>query len=990
MSQVEINGVKVNFPFEPYPVQVAYMKKVIETLESSTNAVLESPTGTGKTLSLLCSTLAWLLHKKEMVICNMKAHNKPGDISQDILKSWDIPKVYYTSRTHSQLSQAVQELKRSSYSFVKAIVLGSRDQMCIHPEVSQEQNSAQKIQLCKIHVTNRSCSFHSRLEEKKNRPEIAESPVLDIEDLVAIGRKIRMCPYFGSREISSEADIIFMPYNYLIDPNARRANNIQLRNTIIIFDEAHNVEKMCEEAASVCIKSSDIALAIEEVTFIMKMLDEGDAFLEMGGGSDEVKDFTIDDLVALKEILLKFEQAIDEVELPNKFSGTTFPGDYMFELYSKANVNYTCFSMVITLLEKLLTFLAAAQQRNLAFRKGAGLQNFAQLTAIVFDSMKDDKVEKMAKSFKVHFEVEEIRKTKGADKDGWISSKAHQGLKMAKVVNFWCFNPGFGMHYLLNSQVRSIILTSGTLAPLKPLIAELGIPISNSLENPHIIKPSQIFVKVVSNGPDREKLISNYENRDNPKYINSLGGTIANFCNVIPDGVLVFFPSYAVMNKCVSSWQASGIYSRISKRKPIFVEPQGKEAFLATMAEFYDKINNPTYSGACFFAVCRGKVSEGLDFADANGRAVLITGLPFPPFKDSRVVLKKQYLEHNRTRENELLSGNDWYFLEATRAVNQAIGRVIRHKDDYGAILLCDSRFANRSQQSQLSTWIQEHLKNANDSENNFGKIIRELKLFFDKAKCTTGLSVIDNRSSPSTSFECKSAFVNTIPKVKNENRVIIPESDIGVISDSSSQFNIHKYKSENIKKEETDFSTRLYQGDAQVINFNDQIADQMSTVVSSPSFVKIHKRDRCADLTSPENILKNLSKKKKLKIIGNDTDIDKDSNIENRNLLESKTIIKSSISEDNEKVSKTMDRLEFLKLIRSSLSSQDVNKFNRALIAYRDSDNIDIFFSILCSLFSSSVFTYLLKGTRRYIKNHHKDKFDKLLEEFLKAKCDA
>ena len=40
-------------------------------------------------------------------------------------------------------------------------------------------------------------------------------------------------------------------------------------------------------------------------------------------------------------------------------------------------------------------------------------------------------------------------------------------------------------------------------------------------------------------------------------------------------------------------------------------------------------------------AVCRGKVAEGLDFADDNGRAVLITGLPYPPFKDARVELKR-------------------------------------------------------------------------------------------------------------------------------------------------------------------------------------------------------------------------------------------------------------------------------------------------------------------------------------------------------------
>lgn len=135
-------------------------------------------------------------------------------------------------------------------------------------------------------------------------------------------------------------------------------------------------------------------------------------------------------------------------------------------------------------------------------------------------------------------------------------------------------------------------------------------------------------------------------------------------------------------------------------------------------------------------AVCRGKVSEGLDFADINGRAVIITGLPYPPYMDPKIRLKKQYLGENRTRENEMLSGDDWYFLEASRAVNQAIGRVIRHKNDYGAILLCDSRFHNPKQKGQLSGWIQGHLRTQNQSQT-FGSMIGEMARFFRNAERT-------------------------------------------------------------------------------------------------------------------------------------------------------------------------------------------------------------------------------------------------------------
>lgn len=39
-----------------------------------------------------------------------------------------------------------------------------------------------------------------------------------------------------------------------------------------------------------------------------------------------------------------------------------------------------------------------------------------------------------------------------------------------------------------------------------------------------------------------------------------------------------------------------------------------------------------------------------------------------------------------------LLGGQEWYRQQSSRAVNQAVGRVIRHKHDYGAIILCDER----------------------------------------------------------------------------------------------------------------------------------------------------------------------------------------------------------------------------------------------------------------------------------------------------------
>ena len=45
MVQVQIRGIEVDFPFQPYKCQVDYMEKVITCLQEKKNGVLESPTG---------------------------------------------------------------------------------------------------------------------------------------------------------------------------------------------------------------------------------------------------------------------------------------------------------------------------------------------------------------------------------------------------------------------------------------------------------------------------------------------------------------------------------------------------------------------------------------------------------------------------------------------------------------------------------------------------------------------------------------------------------------------------------------------------------------------------------------------------------------------------------------------------------------------------------------------------------------------------------
>lgn len=213
----------------------------------------------------------------------------------------------------------------------------------------------------------------------------------------------------------------------------------------------------------------------------------------------------------------------------------------------------------------------------------------------------------------------------------------------------------------------------------------------------------------------------------------SLGESIIEVAKVVPDGLLVFFKSYGMMEKCENLWRNGSIWENIQRQKPIFIEPRDKHELKSMMQAYNTSIDQK--KGAIFMAVLRGKVSEGLDFADMYGRGVVIVGIPYGPKGDPKIELKKECLDLNRTPENQLISGDEWYLLEAVRAVNQAIGRVIRHKDDFGAILLFDVGFNQNKIKRHISSWILGHL--SRETRTTFSQTARDLKQFFKKAEKT-------------------------------------------------------------------------------------------------------------------------------------------------------------------------------------------------------------------------------------------------------------
>lgn len=98
--------------------------------------------------------------------------------------------------------------------------------------------------------------------------------------------------------------------------------------------------------------------------------------------------------------------------------------------------------------------------------------------------------------------------------------------------------------------------------------------------------------------------------------------------------LLVFFPSYAAMSVLIQRWQASALIGRLEMHKRVIVEPKSSsELAVILVLRWLDRASSrgqgclaayreaiESGQGAMLFAVCRGKVSEGVDFSDRAAR----------------------------------------------------------------------------------------------------------------------------------------------------------------------------------------------------------------------------------------------------------------------------------------------------------------------------------------------------------------------------------
>lgn len=280
-----------------------------------------------------------------------------------------------------------------------------------------------------------------------------------------------------------------------------------------------------------------------------------------------------------------------------------------------------------------------------------------------------------------------------------------EGLVSNPVLHLCCLDATIAMRPVF-SRFDSVVITSGTLSPLDmyPRLLDFVPVLMESF--PMSLTRNSVAPIVVTRGSDQVAMSSRFQVRNDPAVVRNYGALLVDMCKVVPDGLVAFFPSYIYLESIVTMWQEMGVLGQVLQHKLLFIEtPDNVETSIA-LDSFRAACDSGR--GAVLLSVARGKVSEGIDFTDHYGRAVIMFGVPYQ-YTESRIL--KARLEF--MRENYQIRDNDFLTFDALRHAAQCLGRVLRGKQDYGLMILADRRFARSDKRSKLPRWINQAILDA-------------------------------------------------------------------------------------------------------------------------------------------------------------------------------------------------------------------------------------------------------------------------------------
>ncbi|KXN89263.1 DNA repair helicase rad15 [Leucoagaricus sp. SymC.cos] len=702
-----IDNLPIIFPYDRiYPEQYAYMCDLKRTLDATGHCVLEMPSGTGKTVSLL-----------SLIVSYQQSYPTKR-------------KLIYCSRTVPEIEKALTELKRlmkyrescaeteeekAKERHYMGLGLTSRKNLCINPDVSKEKKGKVVDARCRD-LTNTAvcekgradpgsvelCDWHENLG-KLEPGNLLPGGVWTLADVLEYGKDKGICPYFTVRRMMAFVDVIIYSFHYLLDPKvAEQVSKEMSKDSIVVFDEAHNIDNVCIESLSIDLTRPMLDSAARSITKLGEKIEEikttdaaklQDEYAKLVEGLQEADDTDTDGFMA--------NPVLPEDILKEAIPGNIRKAEH-FAAFLKRFVEYlkTRMRVLHVVAETPLSFLQ--HLKDITYIERRPLRFCAERLQSLIRTLELSRLDEHASLQK----VASFATLVSTYEKGFLLILEPFETDTATVPNpifhFTCLDPSLAIKPVFE-RFSSVVITSGTISPLDMYPKMLQFTPVVQETYPMTLTRNAFLPLVITRGSDQVAISSRFEVRNDPAVVRNFGSILVEYSKIVPDGIVAFFPSYLYMESIVAAWNDMGILNEVWKNKLIFVEtPDANETSIA-LENYRRACDNGR--GAVLLSVARGKVSEGIDFDHNYGRAVIMFGVPYQ-YTESRILKARlEYLrDAYRIRESEFLG------FDAMRNAAQCVGRVLRGKTDWGLMVFADKRFARADKRAKLPRWINQYI----------------------------------------------------------------------------------------------------------------------------------------------------------------------------------------------------------------------------------------------------------------------------------------
>ncbi|MFQ3321671.1 MAG: DNA excision repair protein ERCC-2 [Candidatus Thalassarchaeaceae archaeon] len=624
------------------PSQKEMLEDGINTLRENGFLLAAAPTGIGKTAASLAAALKISYDsdngKKILFLTGRQSQHK---IVVDTVKS-------------------LNEREISTIPDIKLVDIIGREGMCknIQPLTGE----------CSCEVNIEEGSRKSRRIRLANR--ILESP-MHVEEIIELAEKVESCPWAAARFAAKGARVIVCDYNHVFIENVMElslpAMGVELENTILIVDEAHNLPDRIRNGLERIVEHRTFEDAYSELEEFLGNKENKLKQIEVDNpyGNKEIEDIrsTTNQLNKLRKEMKKWFNSKEDL-LKDEKDMKIETGDFLGEINSilmeslefKDNNNFA-------VLRKMINQLSIVKVEN--------------------DDSIDSEGDETTACSRLGEMLETCLEYMNSSALALVIDKIGEREKI--IVRSFLLDPGVVSGPLFEKTSGSIIM-SGTLYPPGMYSDILQIPddrkvIAKEYKSDFLSnrRPILIARDVTTKFTDRGMNNSHNIRMHIKSVLDNTNGNIA-----------LFFPSYMMLDNIVnhegSSWIPWSITHHIIERRMMSKGEVGKKV---------NKLHESRKKGerCILIGVLGGKFSEGVDYPENILDAVICVGLPLAPPSARQNALKSYY----EKRFGNILA---WRYSSSQPAVNslmQAIGRPIRKGEDRALVVLLENRLLNRN-----------------------------------------------------------------------------------------------------------------------------------------------------------------------------------------------------------------------------------------------------------------------------------------------------